>query len=74
MKKVYDDNEFGEAQLRCSRCGWQGSGSETNIVDFYGVTEVQEAHCPNCDEVVANVKRADNAEGGSGDQTSFQIG
>ena len=70
----YNENEFDDLAIVCPNCKWSGKGSETHIVDFFGVTTMREAHCPECDEKLAEIKReGDNGEEGN-DQLSNQIG
>ena len=71
---VYPPNEFDDQPLHCSRCGWKGEGSETNLIDFYGVTDYQEAHCPNCDTPLARVTLGDGRTGESPGPIGFQTG
>ena len=70
----YNENDFDALSIKCPNCGWTGKGSDAHMVDFFGVTAMMEAHCPNCDEKLAEVKRADNSSGTiGGDQLSNQI-
>ncbi len=74
MQQVYEAGNFDDQPLQCSRCGWEGKGSDANLIDFYGLSEYQEAQCPQCDTTLAQVKQEDTQRGESPDQTGFQIG
>ena len=61
MKEVYYDTEFDEQSLECPTCSWKGKGYDTNVIDLYGVSDVKEIHCPNCDQYLGGIKsRGDN--------------
>lgn len=61
MDKIYIEAEFDEQVLECPSCNWKGSGSDTIIIDLYGISEVKEIHCPECDSYLAGVRsRSDN--------------
>lgn len=70
---IYLNTDFYEQPFHCSNCSWKGEGKDTNIIDFYGVTEVKEIHCPNCDNTLGGLKDDDKG-GESADPFSFQIG
>ncbi|HEX2532229.1 MAG TPA: hypothetical protein VHK69_00760 [Chitinophagaceae bacterium] len=55
--------DFDERELTCPKCGWQGKGDEAHIIDFYGVSKVQEVHCPNCDRLIANLRKEPRSPG-----------
>ncbi len=46
----YSESELDNKYIKCPHCGWEGMGSGAVIVDFFGVTDAQEIHCPQCDE------------------------
>lgn len=80
MEKVFNPREFHEEAIRCSKCGWEGSGYDTNIVDFYGLTKIKEVHCPHCDTYLGGIRNADHsreqraARWHGGDPLSNQFG
>jgi hypothetical protein len=74
MKEVYSEEEFSDEILECPKCGWKGKGSEAVIIDLYGVTDVQEIHCPNCDHYLAGLKRAENLDSEDAGSDEFLIG
>src|SRR5256885_514530 len=49
MPEVFSSIGFDDLQLKCNKCGWQGTGTDAVIIDLYGITKSQEVHCPNCD-------------------------
>lgn len=61
MQEMYYEAEFDEQSLECPKCNWKGKGSDANVIDLYGVAEVKEIHCPECDTYLGGVKsRSDN--------------
>jgi hypothetical protein len=56
MAKILDPENYIDEDLVCEKCGWTGKASESNLIDFYGVSDVKELHCPNCDNVVATLQ------------------
>ena len=60
MQKVYNERGFDDEIISCSRCGWEGSGYDANIIDLYGLTKVKEVHCPNCDSYLGGVQNAES--------------
>lgn len=60
MEKVFNAREFHEEVVRCSKCGWEGSGSDVNIIDFYGLAKVKEVHCPRCDTYLGGIRNVEN--------------
>jgi uncharacterized Zn-finger protein len=56
MLPVYQENEFYEKDLSCSKCGWKGLGYDAIILDLFGVTDNKEVHCPECDKKIALLK------------------
>ncbi|MBD0284625.1 MAG: hypothetical protein ICV51_04340 [Flavisolibacter sp.] len=74
MLPVFNERDFDNQPLNCPRCHWKGNGSEAVIIDFYGITKMKEAHCPNCDANLARVKRENANRGESPDSVGYQIG
>jgi hypothetical protein len=74
MVPVYSDAEFDEQTISCPECGWTGKGHQSNIVDLYGVAAQKEVHCPDCDQVIASLKKRDDPPGESATDLSFQLG
>lgn len=74
MKEVFPANGFDKAQLICHNCGWKGIGSETNIIDLYGLTKLKEVHCPSCDSYIAGLESQRTTGNPDGDELSNQIG
>lgn len=73
--RVFSENEFEEISFQCPRCGWNGKGPETHIVDFYGITKVMEAHCPTCDKQLGNIRRTPRSgRSAPGGPESFDLG
>lgn len=62
---VFDQRTFDDQPLTCPKCGWKGIGSETHILDFYGIGKFKEVTCPKCDEYLGNLSR-ENLPGESG--------
>ena len=61
MDKIYIDTEFHEQVVECPSCDWKGRGSDTVIIDLYGISDVKEIYCPECDSYIAGVRsRSDN--------------
>ena len=71
MEKVFNERDFEDQTLQCSKCQWQGRGSEAIIIDLYGLTEFQEVHCPSCDTFLGNLKKSDAAGGKNADPMNF---
>jgi hypothetical protein len=55
MAKLLYPEDYTDQDVSCEECGWIGKGREANLIDFYGVSEIQELHCPNCDATVATL-------------------
>jgi hypothetical protein len=72
--EVYTSQQLNHTQLQCTRCTWSGTGDRAIIIDFYGVADIKEVHCPDCDTQIAALKNEDDHRGESADQVSFQIG
>lgn len=58
MKKLLDPYTYQEQELSCDACGWKGVGADAILIDYYGVSDIKELHCPNCDTVIATIKSA----------------
>lgn len=73
MREVFDDVSFDNEDMSCPGCGWNGKGTDTHIIDFYGVSANKEVHCPNCDSYLGVVKKSDTPRGGTAGPVSFQF-
>lgn len=58
MQRLYNEREFLDEVIHCSKCGWEGSGYDVNIIDFYGLAKVKEVHCPRCDSFLGGIEKA----------------
>lgn len=58
MQRLYNERDFLDEVIRCTKCGWEGSGYDVNIIDFYGLAKVKEVHCPSCDNVLGGIENA----------------
>ncbi len=74
MDPIYYENDFDDKTLQCDHCKWEGKGSETILIDLYGLADHQEIHCPNCDAYLGSLKKGDNPGGESANPLSFQLG
>lgn len=74
MISNYLDNDFEEKDLSCSKYGWKGKGHEVVVIDFYGVTDKKEMHCPQCDTTIALLQKGEDQLGESATELSFQLG
>jgi hypothetical protein len=74
MEAEYHQKNFDEQVLSCNNCHWKGKGSETILIDFYGITKTNEIHCPRCDEKLGILIKEDEPPGESPTDLSFQIG
>ncbi len=75
MIPEYKEREFDDQSLSCSNCHWKGKGIDAVMIDFFGVGKNKEAHCPDCDETIAIVKREEGGTPGeSANDLSFQTG
>jgi DNA-directed RNA polymerase subunit RPC12/RpoP len=76
MLPEYPQSTFDEQQLTCPHCGWSGTGAKAHLIDFYGVAENQEVHCPQCDKKIGLVVKDNRSDppGESATDLSFQIG
>ena len=74
MATIFYENTFDEQPVSCSKCNWKGNGSDTVIIDFYGVVPDKEVHCPKCDSTLGILKKADRPPGESANDLSFQLG
>jgi hypothetical protein len=72
---IYNTAEFYEQSLTCSHCGWIGTGADTIIIDMYGVGEVQQVNCPDCDNNLGGLPKVSPAAHSSlDDELGEQIG
>jgi hypothetical protein len=72
---AFPEKEFDERAFTCHSCQWNGKGHEAVIIDFYGVSDTREAHCPSCDRKIALVqKNKGGNRGESANGLSFQFG
>jgi len=60
---IYYPINFGEQKITCSNCGWTGTGSEAIIIDLYGIGDVQQVNCPDCDNNLGSLPRTDSPKG-----------
>ena len=75
MIPVYNEHEFDAQTLACANCGWSGKGQDALVIDFYGITESKEVHCPECDEKIALLrKEGGGPPGETANDLSFQLG
>ena len=75
MIPEYKEREFWAQTLSCANCGWSGKGHDTVVIDFYGVADSKEVHCPECDEKIAILRKdGDDTPGESAYDLSFQLG
>lgn len=73
MKEVFPEHGFDGVTVTCPNCGWKGKGSETNIIDLYGLSKLKEAHCPSCDTHIASLSREHSQSNPDGDELSNQM-
>jgi predicted RNA-binding Zn-ribbon protein involved in translation (DUF1610 family) len=75
MQEVFPEKDFDDVPITCPNCGWEGLGSETNIIDLYGLSKLKEVHCPSCDTYIAGLRRERaHGEQPDGDELSNQFG
>ncbi len=72
--EVFTSQQLNYISLKCSRCNWSDTGDKAIVIDFYGLSEVKEVHCPQCDAQLAALRNDDDTGGESADQVNFQIG
>ncbi|HEX6333962.1 MAG TPA: hypothetical protein VFZ78_07030 [Flavisolibacter sp.] len=65
MSRVFQERDFPDTSLKCDACGWSGKGNESHIIDFYGVSAVQQVECPECKNYLGDLKADDNGRGRS---------
>lgn len=70
----YPDKDFEEKALACSKCGWKGKGYDAVVIDFYGVTDNKEVHCPKCDTTISLLQKGEDPPGESATDLSYQFG
>ncbi|MEI6950163.1 hypothetical protein V9K67_23460 [Paraflavisolibacter sp. H34] len=75
MKELFDESGFAELAVRCPACGWEGAGSDTVIIDLYGLSARKEVHCPACDRFLGGLqgKPPKNRNTGDADTTDDQL-
>jgi hypothetical protein len=74
MKEVFPERDFDEMEVICPNCGWSGVGSDTIIIDLYGLSKIREVHCPSCDTYIAGLFRENTRSNPEGDELSNQFG
>lgn len=75
MLPEYQESSFDNQALNCSHCNWKGEGRDAVIIDFFGVTDSKEVHCPECDKKIGTLVRdKGDAPGESANDLSFQLG
>jgi ribosomal protein S27AE len=48
-----DYDKYKEQNFTCSKCGWQGKGSELSHGDFSEMGFIGDLECPKCFNLVA---------------------
>jgi hypothetical protein len=71
---IYDLKVFPSQLITCPNCGWQGAGSDTIIIDLYGIGDVRQVNCPNCDNFLGSLPREAETKPETPDELSDQIG
>jgi formate dehydrogenase maturation protein FdhE len=71
---IYDLKQFYTQPITCSNCGWQGTGTDTIIIDMYGIGDVRQVTCPNCDNFLGSLPREEEPKPETPDELSDQIG
>jgi len=71
---IYDLKEFYTQSIICPNCGWQGVGSDAIIIDMYGIGDVRQVNCPNCDNFLGGLPREEERKPETPDELSDQIG
>jgi DNA-directed RNA polymerase subunit RPC12/RpoP len=56
-EKIYAQNSFDDEHIKCPHCGWDGTGAETYVAGFYGISKYKEVLCPKCNEYLGNLSR-----------------
>jgi DNA-directed RNA polymerase subunit RPC12/RpoP len=56
-EKIYNQHTFDEEHITCPHCGWDGTGVETYVAGFYGISKYKEVLCPKCNEYLGNLSR-----------------
>jgi len=70
--KIYRERTFSDEQLTCPKCGWNGTGDQALVADFYDIGKFKEVLCPSCNEYLGNILR-EQSKGESG-RLDSQIG
>jgi hypothetical protein len=73
-EKIFNQKDFDSQSLSCSNCGWQGTGAEAKLIDFYGYGKSQQVNCPRCDNNLGSLPKTGATEGETPDTLSDQIG
>ena len=64
-EKIFDQRTFDDQPLTCPKCGWEGTGADANVAEFYGIGKFKQVSCPKCDEYLGNLSK-DNSPGEAG--------
>jgi len=56
-EKIYNQRTFDEEHIKCPHCGWDGTGADTYVAGFYGISKYKEVLCPKCNEYLGNLSR-----------------
>lgn len=74
MLPVYQEKEFYDTNLACPKCDWKGLGYDAVVIDFFGVSNQHEIHCPECDNKIGIMQKNEGPPGESATDLSFQMG
>ncbi|MBA2328734.1 MAG: hypothetical protein H0V91_03845 [Flavisolibacter sp.] len=55
--EVFTSQQLNYISLISSRCGWSDTVDKAIVIDFYGLSEVKEVHCPQCDAQLAALRK-----------------
>ncbi len=55
--EVFTSQQLNYISLISSRCGWSDTVDKAIDIDFYGLSEVKEVHCPKCDAQLAALRK-----------------
>lgn len=61
MHQIFSDAIFSAADVTCSKCHWNGSGSDIQREDLF-LTDAIELYCPRCDGYMGFVSSQDEQE------------
>jgi hypothetical protein len=70
---TYQESNFRGQPLTCKACYWKGEGDHANVIDFYGVGNSKEIHCPECDEKICLLEKDEGRPGANADDFGFQL-